>query len=620
MRVLLLLLLLPGFALADYEETEFRLKTAGVAAPLRKRIHAAINRGVAYLLEIQAEDGHWPNAGTTWRRPMESETVYAALALRHAGTAPARRGVRKALRWLYPEKTRGKRMVRLHVYLAGAAAMLLHADRSHPERLDELGAAIANGQGKQDWWGYVTAMPKGGGIRLKKKPSNLRIENLSTAQFAALGLWAANRGRKSRAPAVWQSHLQSLIRRQMRSGSWRYAPVPPWDLGGYGYDNGTFMGLANLLLAEAGSDGGKRMNKKLREKLIETKRNGLAALDRDAVNTLQLFPDNTWSYYGLYALEKAALFSDREELGGVRWYVEGATKLCDLQDASGAWGRDKTIDTVFALLFLLRSSRTYHPTTPRETGRPEGPVSGTAPSKPAPEPEPAKIPVDRADMDLQLLIDRLKSKKPPAPESILALADVDRRVVGDPKRVAAWRIRWVKLCWQLLRGKREPWGIAGAQLLTRTGRGDAKNLRALVKRKQERSAEWWTAVVGELFPTVATPDLAEWIAKQMAKGGTHEHPRSIAALRGLRLAAPKLPWKCRRELIDLLLRRFEGIENHWNAKRRVNEHEETEWDTIGAHAICAMRELARDPQTGAYPFHSGRPLTTCNAVRDWLRK
>jgi hypothetical protein len=607
----LALLLIAAVAYGDYEETEYRLKTAGVNPALRKRIHEAIDRGVAYLLEKQGKDGSWPSAGTSWRRPMESETVYSALALRHAGTPPARQGVKRALRWLYADGTRGRRLVRRHVYLAGAAAMLLHADRSHPERLDELGAAIANGLGKQDWWGYATSETRGGGIRMRKED----IENLSTSQFAALGLWAANRGRESSAETVWRRHLESLLRRQMRSGSWRYAPMAPWDRGGYGYDNGTFMGIANLLLAEAGSDGGRRVKKKLREKLVPAKRNALAALERDAVNTLQLFPDNNWSYYGLYALEKAALFSDREWLGGVRWYVEGATKLCDIQESDGSWGTDKVIDTCFALLFLLRSSRTYHPTTPRDTGSADGPVSGTGRKKPEPKPEPKKIPVDRADMDLQLLMDALRSKKPPAPEKILAIEEVDRLVVGDPKRIEAWRKRWIKLCWQLLRSKREEYAIAGARLLARTGRGDAKNLRALLKRKQQRPPAWWTAVLGELFPTVATPDLASWVADEWAKGGTREHPTSIAALRGLRLAAPKLPEKSRRKLTDLLLRRFEGIESHWKEKRKHSHSEETEWDTIGAHAICAMRALC-----GGNPTLKGRPLQTCNSVREWLRR
>ena len=304
----------------------------------------------------------------------------------------------------------------------------------------------------------------------------------------------------------------------------------------------------------------------------------------------------------------------------MRWYVEGAKRLCDLQQESGAWlHQDRTIDTVFALLFLLRSSRTYHPTTPRDTGRPDGPVSGTAKAKPAPEPAPKKVPVDRADMDLQLLIDRLKSKKPPAPAEILALAEVDGLVGGDPKRVDAWRRRWIELCWRLLHGKRDAWGIAGAQLLARTGRGDARNLRSLFKRKQKRPDAWCTAVLGELFPTVATPELTEWIAQEFAKGGTRQHPHSIAALRGIRLAAPRLPEELRRGLIELLLRRFEGIQSQWTEKRKNNQSEETEWDTIGAHAICAMRALARDPQTGSYPYAKGRPLRTCNEFRDWLR-
>ncbi len=43
---------------ADYDETETRLKTAGIDAPLRKRIHESIERGVAFLVAAQKPDGH----------------------------------------------------------------------------------------------------------------------------------------------------------------------------------------------------------------------------------------------------------------------------------------------------------------------------------------------------------------------------------------------------------------------------------------------------------------------------------------------------------------------------------------------------------------------------------
>src|SRR5262245_29583695 len=84
----------PSTSRADYEETEQRLKTAGIEPALRDHIHAAIDRGVAFLLSRQDPDGSWPRR----EEGTYEQTGIAALctlALRHAGTAPAQAGVTK---------------------------------------------------------------------------------------------------------------------------------------------------------------------------------------------------------------------------------------------------------------------------------------------------------------------------------------------------------------------------------------------------------------------------------------------------------------------------------------------------------------------------------------------
>ena len=65
------------------------------------------------------------------------------------------------------------------------------------------------------------------------------------------------------------------------------------------------------------------------------------------------------------------------EVDGIPWYRAGAEWLCDRQDEDGGWGGEqeehvlggiltgKEIDTAFALLFLLRTSESYAPVTPR---------------------------------------------------------------------------------------------------------------------------------------------------------------------------------------------------------------------------------------------------------------
>jgi len=637
----LILILLCGLARADYAETEQRLKAAGVDAALRKRVHSAIDRAAMFLVSTQKKDGSWKPSGVTWRHPAEAETVYAALALRHAGTPPTRAPVRHALAWLIPEGSRGRRGIARHVYTAGPMAMLLQANGSHEKFAVAYGDAIAGAQRQHGWWDYATSVKSsGGGIR-KQTLFDAKVENLSTSQFGALGLWAADRVRGAPSRPIWRKHLASMVKLQMRSGSWRYAPKPPYDAGGYGYYTGTFMGVANLLLAEAGTRGARR-DKKLAAKLPEAKRRAMFALERDAPAFLQLFEASATghAYYGLYALEKAAIFSDREVLGGVRWYVEGATMLCDRQDKDGSWTRRNLIDTSFALLFLLRASKSYHPTTPRDVEQRRGPVSGGEPKPPPKEPaKPAPIPVAQATKQVAQLEKALHARRVaelPKPEDVLAIAETDVRIEGDAKQIAAWRKRWTKLLWRLLaaapRGSlalRERWDalqVAGAQVLARTGRGVAKATRGVLERgplKNKRwqpSAAWWNAVLSELYAATATPKSMQWLVDELAHADIRHLDRLAATLQSVRAVAPKLPLKARKALVKKLLIRFEGKETEYT-RRPNGSRTELDWDSYGALVISTLRTLTRDPKTGAYPAaERAKPISGTEHYRDWARR
>ena len=68
----ILVLLVSGHAArADYEETERRLKSAGIDQKLRLRIHDAIDRGVDFLLTRQGPEGFWPRSAKISHHPKE---------------------------------------------------------------------------------------------------------------------------------------------------------------------------------------------------------------------------------------------------------------------------------------------------------------------------------------------------------------------------------------------------------------------------------------------------------------------------------------------------------------------------------------------------------------------
>ncbi len=366
-------LLLPARASADgYEETEQRLKSAGIDETMRLEIHDAIRKGVAVLRKQQFKNGSiLGNAG---------QTVLGGLALRHAGIPEGEQGGRAALGFIMRYM---RKQVRERTYEAGLACMLLQSlaveGKEHKYLLqihDRLRKGPRNDLG---YWGYNSA----GGV----PPGNL-----STAQFACLGLWAAERAGAKTAEKAWRLHLDTLLKAQRPGGSWAYyAPddkafrpmMQP-------YPTGTFMGLANIALAsealKESIEADAELNARVRTALLK----GRAALRRHALRILSaprvhgLQGLGFMPFYRLYALEKACIFMDLEDVGGVAWYRAGARWLLNRQlPKTGGWNSSRPAgvdprsqaskpsaqDTAFALLFLLRSSAAYHPVTPRPIAR-----------------------------------------------------------------------------------------------------------------------------------------------------------------------------------------------------------------------------------------------------------
>ncbi|MCC7137506.1 MAG: hypothetical protein IT460_03655 [Planctomycetes bacterium] len=383
-----------GVARADVEETEARLKSAGVDAGLRARVHTAIGRAVEFLVAQQDARGRFRA-----QSHRVGSTLLAALALRHAGTGPTVEPVARTQAYLFGDKAdvRAVREMEEKVYCASLALLFLQAiDRRAPEA-PVLAAGLSRALDPiHGAWGYDIPPPTSRSAFAALRP------NLSTSQFAALGLWAAARMGVAVPAQTWRAHAASLIEAQ-RGGASPYWPrtFPAGE--NDPYLCGTAMGVANLLLARqalAATKGGSPD----RGALDAAIQRGLAALRRDAPPmlakpaTYPLWP-KAWvkgglvsqepgmgPYYALYAIEKACVFADVESLGGRPWYASMADWLCSTQAADGGWtslwdgersGESDVVETSFALLILVRAPQTSHPTTPRlPDARPRGPVTG----------------------------------------------------------------------------------------------------------------------------------------------------------------------------------------------------------------------------------------------------
>lgn len=367
-----------------------------------------------YLAAQQRPDGTFSLPAPA--RGVRGVTLLCALALRHAGTPASVAPVEKAVAHLFPAAGTAADDLPGDVYGASIALMLLHAiGRDQPEA-PLLAARLARGlDAGTGWWGYGT--PKGA----VTTPYHDGTPNLSTAQFACLGLWAARRMGIEVAPSVWQTHAEALLTTQSARGSWPYGPKGTrgsWERstpGRDGYFTGTCMGVANLLLAREALKGipdvqpefSARIEAAIQRALDSMGADGMTRLrdprggemyfDGGAVVQNKTVPFSVLSpgfgpYYTLYALEKACLFADWEALkskakaGKVAWYASMATWLLSMQDADGGWAPalpkgepeqpTNVVDSALALLILVRSPQTAHPTTPRDVdARPRGPVT-----------------------------------------------------------------------------------------------------------------------------------------------------------------------------------------------------------------------------------------------------
>jgi hypothetical protein len=321
---------------------------------LAVQVNGAIDRGVAYLRSQQQKDGtfrctHWCPVGTT---------ALATYALLKSGVAPSDPAVTKSMDWLRYQPF-------VHTY---AAAVVICAFDALGSKSDERfvvagGDWLEKHQHESGLWGYPDKRP-----------------DVSNSQYAALGMWVAERHGFKAKRETWAKLLKELVRIQNGDG-------------GFGYHEGdvssgsmTTAGIAMLLLATERVAGDERFGT-AREK-------GKAALARAWKWLEQFFTvegnphgDRTVvpesSLYYLFGVERDAAIGDRKQIGTHDWYPEGARHICRIQGQDGVW--HDCDGTSFALLFLRRATFTgmHHDADDAGAKAASGAAAG-APNKPRP--------------------------------------------------------------------------------------------------------------------------------------------------------------------------------------------------------------------------------------------
>ncbi|MDF1702529.1 MAG: hypothetical protein P1V36_15365, partial [Planctomycetota bacterium] len=577
-----------------YEETELRLKTAGIDEAMREEIHAAIRKGVAVLRKLQMRNGSiLGNAG---------QTVLGGLALTHAGIPEGEAGGRAAMAWVL---RKGRKTVAAKTYEASIAAMLfesLERTKAEQKYLLYLHALLRRApRSDLGYWGY-------------RSSGSTMTPNLSTAQFAALGLWAAERAGAKPDLKMWKLHLDTLLKAQTVGGSWGYyAPDDP----GFDshpqrmqeYPTGTFMGIANVAVARQALQELTAEKPEYDARIRIALARGKAALRRHAqwVLTAQALQGlmGHYPYYRLFALEKACLFLDLEDVGGVRWYREGARWLLDQQlPGAGGWSSFLDADrraqlrgsrltlhpqaqhTAFALLFLLRATAAYHPVTPRPVGRAEV----TTPSGDAPAPDKDDAPITKAAPPLLIAQGALaRLEKALAAKRLMRLRPVldAMRLVGRIYRSSrsesgfaspgheVWARRvdetMLQLAGRFRRAKandRLLWQAVGLAALDAMpnlhARIAPRLMQAVLAIEHDKAFAGaypfaWYGTAMEALRRIAPPGLAIWLGERALASDPELWWRSSTAMTALGGLAPALPGRQRHGAARAVWRHLEAF-------------------------------------------------------------
>jgi len=339
---------------------------AKVADP---KIQAAIDRGVAYLkANFPASTGQ------------DALTAYALLKAEVPATEP---DIAKTIAKVAAKVQDGQYDpggASEHIYISGLDAMLLvEADPDvYRDQVLAIASYIVSQQGPNGDWDYP----------------DRRDGDTSMAQYAMLGLWAADRIGIAIPPQVLDKAASWLLKTQIADGGFTYHPGTT-----RGYGNGkqtqqmTAAGGASLLIInmlqypngasapaimkEKNGDSGKP--KSLLEKIDLTtdaaKKNknsnyvpaiksaALVTGAKAAANWLGRYfvldtPYGAARIYYHYSVERFGALADIEAFGGHNWFGNLSKHLLSIQETDGSWKRYPTqkVGTSFAILFLTRST------------------------------------------------------------------------------------------------------------------------------------------------------------------------------------------------------------------------------------------------------------------------
>ncbi len=300
-------------------------------------IHAAIEKGAAWLLEQQDDDGAWHFRSVA----MPGATALCLYALLYSGVERDDSAVGRALLQLASVKIERTYDVALSILALAALDPIEHMDW-----IEDLAQFLVSTQNPDGDWGYPGSA------------------DLSNTQYAALGLRTAMLAGVDVPGEVWTRLMSRVLSYGKRDGAFVYNSG-----GNGGTASMTAAGVGTLALASAMLARGGTPWTRPRATVESAIAAGEQWLARDFEDAIRPTV-GAWGYYRIYGIERLAAFLGRARIGEHDWYAEGSAELVALQAADGSWGRPATwdaeltvvgsgfeeVETAFALLFLRKAT------------------------------------------------------------------------------------------------------------------------------------------------------------------------------------------------------------------------------------------------------------------------
>jgi hypothetical protein len=335
-----------------------------------KKVNEAIDKGAAFLIKRYADGIN----NTSWNSPIE----LVVLTLSHCNVKPDHPVLAKCLEGMLSSK--------LHfTYRVALQAMALQRldPKKHLDRIAACAQWLVDTQCAEGEWGYPGTLsnenehpkkvevdpPKKEGdawkVQRRKRPDPKVKGDQSNAQFALLGLRAAQESGVEIPKETWASALRFQLATQRPDGGWGYYFRDMRDKTSYG--SLTLAGTCAVAICRYYLGTKDPLKDPAVQKGIQWMARRLDFGENPLVTQSNVIDPRAWHYYYLYSIERTGILCNTEKFGDKEWYPGGAQFLLLNQSSDGSWttgarlqwkaaGSMEAPDTCFALLFLTRST------------------------------------------------------------------------------------------------------------------------------------------------------------------------------------------------------------------------------------------------------------------------